>query len=309
MDAPQGPAAPASGKHAHANDDRPISSPAVEHIPTFEDLAADPEIAPLLEFEPVPRKVIVDGGWSPDAQREYIARLAVLGSPSRACDELGKNRSGVTKLYRSPHGGSFRAAWDGAVALAKRRRTERGPPVALVRPGTTPPSLDYRRTSAPRAQDGPLPGQAINELGEWEDEASLNGRIEDARDSISSKLLRSRRLYLKEIRASPGKRAAFEMLTALPIDWDKAGRLEAQPDEPWRPPSLRKPDMLLTAEAGWLGDVVHGPDKLAELREAIDAWRAEQGMEPLDWSESTEASEQARSDHPHAAMPGALWIG
>ena len=41
--------------------------------------------------------------------------------------------------------------------------------------------------------------------------------------------------------------------------------MRAQDDEPWRSPNMREPDMLLTAENGWLGDVVHGPDKQAEL--------------------------------------------
>ena len=46
MNAPQGPAAPASGFD----------------IPDLADLMADPEIAALLDFEPVPRKRIVEGG-------------------------------------------------------------------------------------------------------------------------------------------------------------------------------------------------------------------------------------------------------
>jgi hypothetical protein len=131
--------------------------------------------------------------------------------------------------------------------------------------------------------DGPLPGQVLNELGEYEDEGSLRERVEDARDSISKKLTNARRLYLQEISSSPGKRAAFEILTELPIDWEKAARLEAQADEPWRRPNMRQPDMLLTAENGWLGgEFVHGEDKKAELRRAIDEHRAEEGLPPVD---------------------------
>jgi hypothetical protein len=33
-----------------------------DDIPKFEDLAADPEIAALLDFEPVPRRIDVVGG-------------------------------------------------------------------------------------------------------------------------------------------------------------------------------------------------------------------------------------------------------
>ena len=123
----------------------------------------------------------------------------------------------------------------------------------------------------------------LNEYGELEDEESLLRRAEEARDSVSNKLLRCRRLYLQEISGSPGKRAAFEILTELPIDWDRAERLEPQPDEPWRNPNMRQPDMLLTAENGWLGDMAHGPDKIAELRKAIDDHRAGEGSPPVDW--------------------------
>jgi hypothetical protein len=38
--------------------------------------------------------------------------------------------------------------------------------------------------------------------------------------------------------------------------------------------------------------MAHGPDKMAELRDAIDRERAEQGLDPVDWdSESTEGSD------------------
>ena len=85
-----------------------------------------------------------------------------------------------------------------------------------------------------------------------------------------------------EISGHPASRAAFELLTHYPIDWDKAARAEPQEDEPWRRPNMRKPDMLLTAESGWLGNVVHGPDKQAELMRAINDWRAEQGLEAVE---------------------------
>lgn len=55
----------------------------------------------------------------------------------------------------------------------------------------------------------------------------------------------------------------------LPIDWDKAERLEPQADEPWRKPNMRKPDMLLTMENGWHGGLAHGPSKQAEPRNLL----------------------------------------
>jgi len=261
------------------------TEPAKPAIPSFEELADDPEIAPLLDFEPVPRRIEVEGGWSPERQRQFIARLAVDGSACRACEELGMNRTGVSKLYKHPHGASFRDAWHGAVKLAARRRAERAP-AQFVSPGTRAPTVDHRRKhAAPAANDGPQPGQLLNERGEPEDEGSLQRRAEDARDRITNKLLNARRLYLEEISTSAGKRAAFEILTELPIDWEKAGRLEPQPDEPYNRANMRQPDMLLTAENGWMGDMAHGPDKKAELQGAIDQHREEAGLPPVDWED------------------------
>ena len=56
-----------------------------------------------------------------------------------------------------------------------------------------------------------------------------------------------------------------------------------QDDEPWRKPNMRKPEMLLTAEDGWLGEFTHGPDKKAELLREINEWRAGQGLAPVGW--------------------------
>ena len=252
----------------------------------IENPEADPEIAALLDFEPVPRKRNVEAGWTPALQREFIVRLAGRGSPGRVCDEMGKNLTGMMKLYRSPLGASFRASWDAAVALAKQRQVGREAR-NYVAPGTVPPSLDGRRKypALPRgAESGGLPGQVLNEHGEWEDEASYLRRAEEARDSIGMKLLRCRRLYLQEIADSPGKRAAFEILTELPIDWDIAKRGEPQPDEPYNIANQRQPDMILTAESGWsFGECGYGPDKKAEMRAAIDTHRAAEGLGPVDW--------------------------
>src|SRR6266542_152523 len=162
MSTSEGLAAPASG---------------TDDIPDFATLAADLEIAALLDFAPVPRKLVVPGGWAPEAQREFVARLAHHGSPNKACEELGMNRTGVTKLYKSPHGASFRAAWHGAVELATRRRRERSQ-AEFVGAGARPPTLDHRRKS-PSPYPSPFKGegggaaapggegQVLNEHGEW----------------------------------------------------------------------------------------------------------------------------------------------
>jgi hypothetical protein len=255
-------------------------------IPAFATLAADPEIAALLAFDPAPGKVDRPDGWTPERQRELIARIADTGSPGRAVDAMDKNLSGAKHLYRAEGADSFRAAWKAAIALAEaRRRAERaGAPQRPVEvPGITRPPRERP------AEPGPLPGQIRNEHGEWEDRNSIENRLEEARGRIAMKLLRCRRLFLHEIAPSPGKRAAFEILTGLAVDWDRAERLEPQPDEPFNPVVMRQPDMVLTAENGWLGGLTHGPDRIAELQRDINEHRAEQGLEPVDWSESAES--------------------
>lgn len=260
----------------------PESGTSNDNIPTVEELTDDPEIAALLDFEPVPRKRAVDGGWTPELQREFIARLACGGSPGRACEEMGKNLTGMMKLYRSPAAAAFRVSWHAAVELAKQRRAGRIP--AGLPPAARAPSLDHRRKH-PSLQ-GPLPGQLMNERGEWEDEESIARRAADAKDSISVKMQRSRRLFLKDISDCPAKRAAFEILAEIPVDWELAAQCRPQADEPWRKPNMRTPEMLLAAEAGWLGgEFVCGPDRKAELLAEMNEWRAQQGLEPVGWKD------------------------
>jgi hypothetical protein len=266
--------------------------------PAGQEAQHDPEIIALLEFEPVPRKRIVEGGWTPELQREFIARLAEHGSPGRACEDMGKNLTGMTKLYRSPLAASFRAAWHGAIALAKQRQAQRTR-LDYVAPGTMPPSIDHRRKQPSTSPDGALdvngqpqlPGQVRNEHGEWEDEASFRRRGEEAGENIAKKLLRLRRFYLAEISRDPGKRAAFEILTELPIDWEIAGRGEPQPDEPWHDPNQRQPENILFAESGWpFGELGYGPDRKAEARRMMDDYREARGLPPIDWSAGDDSS-------------------
>jgi hypothetical protein len=257
---------------------------------TAETETTDPLILKLLDFEPVQRRHKRPDGWTPALQRIFIAKLAELGNANAATEALGKNRYGVEKLYKSAGAKGFRAAWDAAIALYEEREANRLMIANAPFAGVKPPFADPKgRLLASTA--GPLPGQVMNEHGEWEDEASFLARGEEAKESICMKLLRCRRLYLMEISSSPGKRAAFEILTELPIDWDKAARLEAQPDEPWNRANQRQPDMILTAENGWtMGEHGYGPDKKAELRAEIDKYRAEEGLPPVDWSEEDAAS-------------------
>ena len=252
-------------------------------IPAFADLAADPEIAPLLNFVPVVRKVKRPDGWTPELQRELIARIAAAGTVQAAVWQMGKHATGAEALYKTPGAVTFRQSWDAAVIIGRRRNGLDSQPPYL---GNVPGITRRAKLAASSALSGPLPGQMLNEFGEWEDEDSMRRRAEGSRDNITRKLLCARRIYLQEISYSAGKRAAFEILTELPIDWDKARRLQEQPDEPYHRCHMRKPDMLLTAENGWMGDIVlGGKDKKPELKKAVDDYMAEQGLPPIDWDE------------------------
>ncbi|MES2000821.1 MAG: hypothetical protein V4444_00695 [Pseudomonadota bacterium] len=270
-----------------------------EHTPTLAELTADPEIALLLTFTPVPRILAKANGWSAEMQRLFIAWLAHYGSPTKACDELGKARSGIDKVYKSAGADEFRASWDGAIALAQRRRiarlTDRNAGAGALR---APTMSRARPAKAEEERDingkAPLPGQMMNERGEWEDEGAFNRRAQVAKNSIAAKLLGCRRLLLQSIADCPGKRAAFEILTEYPIDWDKAAKLEPQDDEPYQVPNLRRVEWVVTAECGWLGEFGYGEDRKQAMQDEINRHRAKQGLPPVDWSESAEDSEQAR---------------
>jgi hypothetical protein len=259
MKHPEGPAAPASGTTT---------------LPTFEELAADPEIAALIDFKPVAMRARPNG-WNTQAQRAYIAILAMTGSRTRACTAIGRKTASLDACLKHKDAAAFAEAQERAFALFRRREAARfGHSVAAL------------QRAEPAVQ---APGQLLNEQGDYEDEDSLRRRGEEAGDRIRGKLLRSRRMYLAEISRSSAKRAAFEILTQLPIDWDKAERLEPQADEPFNRCNQRKPDMILAAESGWtFGEIGYGPDKKAEIRQAIDEWRAAEGLEPVDWDEEEE---------------------
>ena len=258
-------------------------------IPTYAELAADPEIAPLLDFPPVPRKVKRPDGWTAELQRELIARLAATGTLQSAVWQMGKHATGAEALYKTPApiADRFRKCWDAALIIGRRRNgLDSQPPFAGPVPGINKRGQQIL-AGLPGGPGMPPPGQVRNELGEWEDAESYARRGEDAKVSIANKLLRIRRLFLAEISSCPGKRAAFEILTELPIDWDKAEKLEAQPDEPYRDSNQRKPDMVLLAESGWAwGEIGYGPDRKAELRTHFDRWRQEEGLPAIKWDEA-----------------------
>lgn len=80
-----------------------------------EGLAGDAEFAELadlgdlLDFEPVPRRKRANG-WDAEAQRAFIAALAVTGSDRQAAAIVGRNAFGITQLCQAEGNEGFLAA-------------------------------------------------------------------------------------------------------------------------------------------------------------------------------------------------------
>ena len=87
-------------------------------------LADFSDLGNLLEFSAVPRQLKRSNGWTPVLQREFIARLALTGSPTLAVEAMGKNLHGVRKLLKDPGSDSFRA-WERAVELGEGAEARR----------------------------------------------------------------------------------------------------------------------------------------------------------------------------------------
>jgi len=78
----------------------------------------------FIAFTPVPLRLRADG-WSRELQLAFVHALAEGAKPGEAARALGKNRQNAYALRRRPGAESFAAAWDEAVAFARRRRIER----------------------------------------------------------------------------------------------------------------------------------------------------------------------------------------
>ena len=87
---------------AHEGFAAPASGPADPQIPSLEELEEDPEIAALLDFDPVVRKVKRPDGWTARLQQELIARLATTGTLQAAVWQMGKYAT-MTTSPTFPH--------------------------------------------------------------------------------------------------------------------------------------------------------------------------------------------------------------
>ncbi|HWT11560.1 MAG TPA: hypothetical protein VN231_02290 [Allosphingosinicella sp.] len=83
-------------------------------------------------FAPVPVRARRDG-WTPERQRKFVDLLLAGCGPSEAAAAVGKTKQTAFALRGRPGAESFRAAWDSAVAHARRRRFAAPPGSAASR--------------------------------------------------------------------------------------------------------------------------------------------------------------------------------
>jgi hypothetical protein len=201
--------------------------------PESPELAQDPEIAALLDFEPVVRKNKRHDGWSDDNQRAFIVGLAETGSIVEAAARVGRTLSGAYTVRGAAGAESFAAAWDSAMALHKRRRPRRAargqpPRGASPRPGPDRQAAALAaRASLRVAAEDLEPEEAL-------DICTLADLLQPLMDMYLAKLKdeRSCRLEGRIVEAD----YCVRQLTAIEIMLDLAGGADELIDR-WRLPN------------------------------------------------------------------------
>jgi hypothetical protein len=213
-------------------------------------LDPDPEIAPLLHFEPVARATRRHDGWSPERQRGFIAALARLGDVDRAAHSVGRTSSGVWKVRTSAGAEGFSESWDAALELFHARNP------GISRRGGRAPAR-YGAPPAPEPEE-PDPAEVeartiellqrifrkyLLKLGS-EREARLEGRIVEAdyyvRQLTFMEILLDLGGWAKPLLdrlAGPDRHPVDIAATPMSVHLDGLRRaLWAAMDEPERPP-------------------------------------------------------------------------
>lgn len=83
--------------------------------------AADPDPPDPIQFTPVPRLRKRRGGWTEQAQRDFIACLQRTGSVALSARAVGRSASTAYRLLDAPGADSFAVAWDTAFAQGLER--------------------------------------------------------------------------------------------------------------------------------------------------------------------------------------------
>jgi len=112
--------------------------------PESPELARDPEIAALLDFEPVVHRQPRADGWTAERQRGFIAGLAETGCQEDAAHRVGMTARGAYSLRKQIGAEGFKAAWAAAVALHKKRLARKEEEaLAFARAGLSPTEADF----------------------------------------------------------------------------------------------------------------------------------------------------------------------
>jgi hypothetical protein len=149
--------------------------------------ADDPEIAALLCFAPVERRIVREDGWSPAHQRGFIAWLAGCGDVTEAAKAVGRGANGARLLRKDDVVGEFAAAWGRALALYRNRNGDPSrPPLTAPRHARALPDGRVRQESESdldEAEKAELIAEIVKRYGtklRAERQARLEGRITEA---------------------------------------------------------------------------------------------------------------------------------
>lgn len=173
-------------------------------------LHPDPEIAALLDFEPVVRRTRRHDGWTAARQRGFVAALACLGEVDRAAESVGRTASGAWKVRASAGAGGFADAWDAALDLFHARN-----PLLSRRGG---------RARAPWVPPGPEPEEDKEESLVLEIDDLMAGIVDRYRRKVQQE--RECRLAGRIVEADYYVR----QLSFIEIALDLGGRAEALHD-------------------------------------------------------------------------------
>jgi hypothetical protein len=115
----------------------------------------------LLDFAPVPRRSRRANGWDEEAQRAFIAALALTGSVRAAARAVGRADFGVKQLLDCPGSAGFRAAMEEARSIAaderSRRLAEGLRAVAADQSGWRPPDPPWAGAASRSPAAAPAP--------------------------------------------------------------------------------------------------------------------------------------------------------
>ncbi|MDQ8758329.1 hypothetical protein RCO27_19035 [Sphingosinicella sp. LHD-64] len=110
------------------------------------------DLGDLLDFPPVPRRIERVDGWTAEVQRNFIAALAITGSPRRAAKVVSRSVNGAEQLRKAKGAEGFSAAWDKAMAISREKGRMRMGAGLNAAAAADAPSPD------PGARDADAPG-------------------------------------------------------------------------------------------------------------------------------------------------------